>query len=39
MQAEMADPPPYQYPHHLTRLLRSSEDELTFEPAASSAYL
>ena len=36
-QAEMMDPPPYQYPRHLTDLLRLSDDELTLEPAAASS--
>ena len=39
MQAEMTDPPPYQYPRHLTDLVRLSEDEITLEPAALSAYM
>ena len=39
IQTEMMDPPPYQYPLHLTNLPRLSEDEITLEPAALSTLL
>jgi len=35
----MPDPPPYQYPRHLTNFATLPGSEITLEPAATSTFL